>query len=458
MARVNLALKVFICYAGIVMLAGAFTTLSRAGCAALAFGLVTLLGTLLWNRDFRLRAAIAILVIMIPTAWLATKSIKAQHRMKKGFSETGKFGDDRQFWWAAARDMWRENFWTGVGPAHFDVRYRPYRLKMAQLQVRPEYVHNDYLNTLADYGMIGFTLGILTLGAFWLGVVRIWRFVRRGNDLGSRQSTRAAIVLGACTGIGAIMLHCIAEFSIHIPALAILAVTLLAVVTMHWRFATERFWVRPGIVGRLAASLVCAALAGWLGFNAVKTFREQRALIYAENFVNEPERYSELLKAAYAIDPKNPNTPYWIGSSLRHQSWKGAPGYEKLAKEAIVWFEKAIALDPYTPHAHIGIGMCLHWLGRPQETWPYFQHARVLDANNYWVYATYGWHLMQFGAWFPAAEAFAMSKGLMPTNSQMAETYFKLALKKFEEQKQPPKISEPEPASAATTNAPTAER
>src|SRR5207253_4160500 len=109
-------------------------------------------------------------------------------------------------------EMWQENYWTGVGPAHFDVRYRWYRPRLAQLQVRPEYVHNDYLNTLADYGIIGFALGTAVVGVFWLGVVRIWRYVRRGNDLGSRASTRAAIVLGACTGIGALILHCFVEF------------------------------------------------------------------------------------------------------------------------------------------------------------------------------------------------------------------------------------------------------
>src|SRR5688572_25366661 len=49
MARVSLVLKIFICYAGIVMLGGAFTTLSRAGCAALGFGLLSMLTVLLFN-------------------------------------------------------------------------------------------------------------------------------------------------------------------------------------------------------------------------------------------------------------------------------------------------------------------------------------------------------------------------------------------------------------------------
>lgn len=444
MARINIVLKVLACYAGMVMLAGAFTTLSRAGCAALGLGLMTMLGALLFNRDFRLRAVIAIVVILIPTSYVATKSIKAQHRMKKGFSEAGVFADDRQYLFQAARSMWQENFWTGVGPGHYDTRFRFYRGPLAQLQVRPQFVHNDYLNTLADYGIIGFTLGMATVAAFWLSVVKIWRYVRRGNDLGSRQSTRSAIVLGACAGLGALMLHCIVEFNLHIPALAIVAVTLLAIVTGHWRFATERFWFAPGILGRLTATILCAALVAWLGFNFVRTVGEQRLLVNVER-ITDPEQYQAVLKRAYAIDPKNPETPYWIGSSLRYQSWKGGPSYQKLAQEAIGWFEKANALNPYDPHGFIGIGMCMHWLDRPQEAWPYFRHAKVLDPYNYWVQATYGWHLMQFNAWWPAGRALSMSVGLKPTNNPMGQQYFQIVQRKLQEQNKPPEISKPYP-------------
>jgi tetratricopeptide (TPR) repeat protein len=219
---------------------------------------------------------------------------------------------------------------------------------------------------------------------------------------------------------------------------------LLAIVTAHWRFATERFWFRPGIIGRIAATLVCSAVAAWLGFNFVRTIGEQRLLVNVER-ITDPEQYQAALKRAYAIDPKNPETPYWIGSSLRYQSWKGAPGYEKLAQEAIQWFEKANALNPYDPRGFIGIGMCLHWLDRHQEAWPVFRQAKVLDPNNYWVQATYGWHLMQYGSWLPAAKAFAMSKGLKPTDNPMAETYFKIAVRKVDEQNSPPQISKPDP-------------
>jgi O-antigen ligase len=441
MARLNVVLKILLCYAGIVMLAGAFVTLSRAGCAALALGLLAMFSVLIFNRDFRLKAIIAIAVILIPSAWIATKSINAQHRMKKGFSEAG-FGDDRFLIWPAATSMWRENYWTGVGPGHFDLRYRPYRPFLEQLQARPEYVHNDYLNALADYGIIGFTLITAGLGVFWLGVVRIWRYVRRSNDFGSRQSTRAAIVLGACCGLLAVMLHSIVDFNIHIPALAIVVVTLLAVVTAQWRFATERFWIRPRALGRTIGSIACAAMAVWLGFNTVRTFREQRLVLRAER-TRDGETYRALFKKAFAIDSKNPSTAYEVGASLRTQSWNGAADYRRDAEEAIEWFKKSVALDPYTPHGYVGIGMCLDWLDRKEESWPYFRQALLLDRNNYWVCATFGWHLMQFQAWQRAQQWLLRSIWLKQHDNPMARSYLAIVNRKLDEEKLPPEISKP---------------
>jgi O-antigen ligase len=450
MARLNLVLKVFLCYAGIVMLAGAFVTLSRAGCAAAGFGLLCLFTTLLFNRDFRLKAVVAIVLILIPAVWLGARSIKAQHRMNRTFKDASAVGD-RAILWRGAREMWQEKFWTGVGPAHFDLKYRPHRPGFIQFQVRPGYVHDDYLNTLTDYGFAGFAIGIATLGLFWLSVVRIWRYVRRANDFGSRQSTRAAIILGACAGIGALMLHCLYDFNIHIPALAIVATTLLAIVTGHWRFATERFWFRPGVIGRIFGSLLVGALAAYLGFNAVRTFREQRLIMRADHLQESDPEFLRALTKAHTIDPMNPHVPYWIGESLRKQSWTGIGDYRKVAEEAIPWFEKSISLDPYTPNAYIGIGMCLDWLDRQHDAWPYFRKAKVIDPNNYWVNAHYAWHFVQVGAWQRAKYWFEFSRMLKPTDNPIMETYLPVVERKIADENKPPVLSEPLPETAAET-------
>src|ERR1041384_3805169 len=104
------------------------------------------------------------------------------------------------------------------------------------------------------------------------------------------------------------------------------------------------------------------------------------------------------------------------------------------------WFQKSIALNPYMPHGYIGIGMCLDFLDRKAEAWPYFRKAVLLDPNNYYVLAPYGWHFIQYQAWWPAVRKLSFSLGLQPKNNSMARSYFDIAQRKIAEQNSPPQI------------------
>src|SRR5213078_923045 len=104
MARMNVILKILVGYAGIVMLAGAFVSLSRAGCATLGFALAAMMAVLFFNRDFRLKAIVVLVLVLIPAVWLGARSIDVQKRVNKSFGSTG-FGDDRFVVWPAAKAM-----------------------------------------------------------------------------------------------------------------------------------------------------------------------------------------------------------------------------------------------------------------------------------------------------------------------------------------------------------------
>jgi O-antigen ligase len=79
--------------------------------------------------------------------------------------------------WAAAVQMWRDHFWWGVGPAHYDYRFRQYRPET--MQMRPGRVHNDYLNLLADWGTVGGIIVLAGMAVFGAGLTRTWKDVRR---------------------------------------------------------------------------------------------------------------------------------------------------------------------------------------------------------------------------------------------------------------------------------------
>jgi tetratricopeptide (TPR) repeat protein len=217
----------------------------------------------------------------------------------------------------------------------------------------------------------------------------------------------------------------------HIPALAILVVTLLAIITGHWRFATERFWVKPGIVGRLLATLLCLAAIGWMGSQIARLFPEQQALMKIGERENLKARDFVTLKNAYAAEPKNSQTPYKIGEFLRKQAWPGVGDSEKKMNEAITWFEKSMALNPLDPHGFIGKGLCLDWMGQTDEGGKFFKRAIELDPDSYYTRAHYGWHFYQLRDYENAIYWFQTSLGMRPGNP-IAKPYLELITRRME--------------------------
>ena len=101
---------------------------------------------------------------------------------------------------------------TGTGPGTFIHAY-PMTEKVANSNIIVDHAHNDYLEVLAESGIIGG--GALILAAFG-GVIWIFkRWLRR------RDPFIRGVVLGALTGIMAMLVHSLMDFNLRIPANAV---------------------------------------------------------------------------------------------------------------------------------------------------------------------------------------------------------------------------------------------
>jgi len=75
--------------------------------------------------------------------------------------------------WQAALDMWRANYWNGVGFGDYEPAYPGYRL--LNWPIALGHAHNYYLNVAAETGIIGLAAYLLLWGAvFW----HTWRAAR----------------------------------------------------------------------------------------------------------------------------------------------------------------------------------------------------------------------------------------------------------------------------------------
>jgi tetratricopeptide (TPR) repeat protein len=311
-----------------------------------------------------------------------------------------------------------------VGPAHFDVRLPQYRTE--RLQTRPVWVHNEYLNTLTDYGVVGAVLIVAFLGLAAWGLKRTWRYVHRAeNSLTLKRSDRAAHVLGVGTGLVALGIHSITDFHLHVPGVALTAVALLASLTGHLRFATARCWISPRLPGRLAVTVLGIASLAYLAPQALRAFREGRALTEASRATAAPDQL-RALQTAWLVESGNWETAQRLGEYCRLLSWQGPEDWRRIAEDAIGWFQRACELNRWESAPRIRLGMCLDWLGRHDEATPWFQEALRLDPLSYYTHLMLGWHELQRGDYARAREHLEQSLKLKSWENFLANNYLKV--------------------------------
>jgi hypothetical protein len=384
---------------------------------ATGMGILFVLGMLLFHRNHRMWAMLVLMVLLLGGGvyigkYLSKTTAFQQRVVKTNAGGPGVLDYETRFaLWRAAWQMWQDHFWFGVGPAHFDYRFPEYRPVI--IQERPNRSHNDYINLCADWGMVG---GLLVLGGFGIFLVswlKTFPHVRPAEaDLGSTRSNRFAFFVGASGGLCSLGAHSAADFNLHIPANALVGVTLLALLTAQSRFATAHHWFRAGrparlaLAGTLTIALLALSTDGWRrGQETYWLAQAEREDLYSPAMV-------ELLQKAFAAEPENFQTAFDIGESFRMRSFQGGVDFAPLAKQAIDWYARDIRLDPIDGYGFMRTGMCLDWLGQTVEAVKYYEQAEPLDPNGYFMVANIGWHFVQIGDFSLARKYFIRSMTL----------------------------------------------
>jgi len=435
--RMKAVTRILLGYAALIIAAGMVVTFSRGGWAAGMAGLLALLVILIFQRNHRIPALLLLVVLVGGGSFFVknylAKSLTYTSRVEEPMENGHDALDFRRDMWVAAEEMWRDNFWRGVGPAHYDYRFRQYRSE--RVQARPDRAHNDYLNLLADWGAVGGIIVLAGMTIFVVGLLQTRNHVRRAEkEFGGGQSNRLAFFLGASTGLLALVVHSVVDFNLHIPANAILGVTLLALLSSNLRFATEGYWRSVRLPVKILATCVLASGIFYLGAQESRRARETFWLARAENpALSLPDR-AELLKKAFAAEPMNFETSYNIGEAYRLKSFDGGGDYEQLAQTAMDWYSRGMKLDRFDGYNYLRYGMCLDWLDRHDEAAGYFGRAEELDPNGYYTVANIGWHYFQTGDYAAARSWFVRSLRLESREENViARSYLEIVDQKLVE-------------------------
>jgi O-antigen ligase/tetratricopeptide (TPR) repeat protein len=133
----------------------------------------------------------------------------------------------RLAFWPMAVEQWQDHPVVGAGSRSYSYEcFKYWSPNLSTSENNPEFVHNEYLQLLADYGLIGLLcILILIVGHLMMGVKRINSLSVRVGENGMRggSNVMALTIAGVC-GMTAMSVHVIFDFRTHLLANLLLLV------------------------------------------------------------------------------------------------------------------------------------------------------------------------------------------------------------------------------------------
>ncbi|MBK1792768.1 O-antigen ligase family protein [Persicirhabdus sediminis] len=266
----------------------------------------------------------------------------------------------RLSYWKMAIEQAYQSPIFGAGSRSYS--YESLRLWSEELQTRaatPEFVHNEYLQLLADYGVVGFlfVVGVVACHFFW-GCKRVYnlsdQIARDGNHV---SSDAMAYAIAGCSGIAVMAVHILLDFPTHTAANLVLLVCCLVWCLPITKKGASCIAV-PKSIGRgfFSAMLILLGLLSlWI---AVPEVRVASYLLKCKGFssisgwdaasVSDPQLATDSYEDAYSRSP-NYEHAYKL-ATIHHMEAVGIVDpveRENAFEKALIYYSKAEQRHPY---------------------------------------------------------------------------------------------------------------
>lgn len=322
--------------------------------------------------------------------------------------------------WRETLALVRDYEWLGCGLGNFAEIFPAYKRGFAGFfTVHPE---NDYLQALAELGVIGFALLLTVIFVYARGVLRLLRQRRDDRVRG--------LATGGIFGLLALSLHGLYDFNFHIPANAfafvLMAAMTQAIAALHVRSNGEiaflvraRRWTRERSA-KLFTGVVLAGLLGAIGYAALSlraAIHHQRFLAWFRTYRVEPPeqalRARDRLIPGYEAEmrhwrarqlfdygrlPERPRLQQYAfferAAELAEEAARARPARGRYwalwartlaelgERERALWaFERAVQLDPTNAEIRYDFGRYAVFLGERERALDELLRARQLDPS-----------------------------------------------------------------------------
>lgn len=414
-------------YLAIVFTFGLVLTASRGAWLALALIVLAaplVIGRRSWGWRLRRLGLAGLLVLAMGTvAFFTLPTLRG--RFETMIRESGEW--TRPIMWRGAWQLFEANPVWGSGAGSYNVLFEKHRPALFQMDA--QWAHNDYLNTLSDYGIVGFGLFFgAAAGMVGLGLRRVRR---EGWDPEEGMLALPLVWRGVALGLAAFGLQLVVDFHLKIPALAMALAVLSALLARRIQPPAVRVEEDRGCYGQrtVAAALASGVIVGAWGF-VVPHYRAE-ALRYPAR--QEIDKLAALPVAAYrdglpgpiakldralAIDPSNAQA--WADASYATSLWAHVEPQRtvELGREAELQANRALALTEAVHEFWLRHSVALDMQQRWVEAGGSSIKAMDLAPNHALVWYYYAYHLSLDPTGIPQARAaVAVSLRLDPANA-----------------------------------------
>jgi O-antigen ligase len=406
-SKMLIAYGVAICYVALILTGSRGGYLST-GTSLLVFALLSLLvlrrasGGLFWKVGGAGAAAVVLVGFVVVLG--VGKSRFLTGRAQNTFDTTNM----RLELWKAALEQWHLNpiFGTGSGTYLFYGR----QFRSENMQMDPVWVHNDYLQLLAEYGLVGFVGMLLFVG------VHLWRGGYSFRRLGPKRvavsprllSNALALNVGALAAVSSYLVHSVVDFNLHIPANLLLmafVVGLLANDGVVRGDSLPAVTPRAQIWWRMALPVLAAVLLA-----------QSARLLPSEYFA---ERSRAAMRDGHCVasinfahrgiawDPQNPDLHFYLGLARQGQGdrMEDERARRSFYGDAVKAFEQARAILPQEKLYAVELATALDAVGRFEDAERVFSEALQLDPRAVCLRKSYEGHLRLWAGTGTAADA-----------------------------------------------------
>lgn len=380
--------KVFLAYVALVTLVGIVVSLSRGGWIATLAALLVLLFWGDWRSGMFKRRLIAVAVGVSLFGLLLWNIRPVQSYIQQTFkSQDGKKPielqdptlGDRTVMSGATLSIIKDNLWLGTGPNTWQWFYPKYRHPSDQTHA--DYAHNDVLNLTSDYGIVGLILVLWALAAFY------WHAAVLARNKSSSEKRCWAI--GSVLGVTAILVHSWVDFNMHIPANALLFITLMGM-TVAMDDTNDR-WRRIELKrpSRYALAVVLLLFCFFGMKSIIPTYVGDHYNNLGREYKRslQWDRALQYFEQAISWDPKFPEPHEKMGVIYRTQArFRINPTKHQerlqLAQKAIVAFKKSLQLNPYQSGVLLELADAYEMAEDDDSALKTYERALAIDPNS----------------------------------------------------------------------------